>query len=196
LRCVVFPLLHLVYRVDILGRERLADRSGPLLIAANHCLHLDNPLILMALPRAVRQKTAIAAAEDSIFASWRGRWAALLGNAFPISRDRAPRRSLARIEAVVAEGYSVLIYPEGKLTVGGPMQPFKLGVGFLAADTGTPVLPILLDVRRFGLAEGRLWPPRGHVRVLIGDPLSFRQEDTPSAATNAIEAAVRGLAGQ
>jgi 1-acyl-sn-glycerol-3-phosphate acyltransferase len=193
---IVFPALRLLYRVDVVGRERLAGTSGPLILAANHCLHLDNPMILLALPAPVRRVTAIAAAEDSIFASWRGRWAVLFGNAFPISRGRAPRRSLARIEAVLAEGYTVLLYPEGKLTVGGPIQPFKLGVGFLAVETGAPVAPVLLDVRRLGLAEGRLWPPRGHVRIVFGRPLRCGPSESPSVATSRIEAAVRALASE
>ncbi|GIW06595.1 MAG: hypothetical protein KatS3mg060_1400 [Dehalococcoidia bacterium] len=194
LRCLVFPLVRLLYQVHVAGRPHLDGIKEPLIIAANHCLHLDNPLILMALPPSVRRTTAIAAAEDSIFANWRGRWAALLGNAFPISRGRAPRRSLARIEAVLAEGYSVLIYPEGKLTVGGPMQPFKLGVGFLATETGAPVVPVFLDVRRFGPAEGKLWPPRGSVRIAIGQPIAFGRDESPSAATSRIESAIRALA--
>lgn len=193
LRWIVFPTLRVLYRVEIVGRDRLEGTSGPLILAANHCLHLDNPLILLALPAPIRRVTAIAAAEDSIFASWRGRWAVLLGNAFPISRGRAPRRSLARIEAVLAEGYAVLLYPEGKLTVGGPIQPFKLGIGFIAAETGAPVVPIFLDVLRLGPAEGRLWPPRGHVRILFGHPLRCAPSESPSVATSRIEAAVRAL---
>ncbi|MFN8532371.1 MAG: lysophospholipid acyltransferase family protein [Dehalococcoidia bacterium] len=193
LTALVFPIMRLLYRVDVVGRERLAALDGPVVIAANHCLHLDNPLILMALPSQLRRTTAIAAADDSIFASWRGRWAALFGNAFPISRSRASRRSLARIEAVLANGYSVLIYPEGRLTVGGPMGPFKLGVGFIAAETGTPVVPLYLDVRRVGPAEGRFWPPRGDVRIHVGDLLVCSRDESPSVATARLEAAVRGL---
>ena len=100
------------------------------MFAPNHHLHNDNPIILCSIPLGWRRKLSVAAALDGIFKSrFRGFWAAVIGNAFPLAREGAVRRSLDLLGARLDRGYSILIYPEGKLTVGGPLQEFKSGHG-------------------------------------------------------------------
>lgn len=191
---IIFPLLSALYRLDVRGKELVQGIDGPVLLVANHCLHLDNPLILKALPSGLRRRTAIAAAADDIFGNRiRGALAALLGNAFPFAREGSIRSSLERLGELLDDGYSVLLYPEGKLTVGGPMQPFKSGAGLIATESRTPVVPIRFEIIRFGAAEGRIWPPRAHVVVSFGKPIKFEPGESPLEATDRLEDAVREL---
>jgi long-chain acyl-CoA synthetase len=146
------------------------------------------------MPGGFRRRTTIAAAASDIFGNrFRGFWAGLLGNAFPFAKEGSGvRQSLEQVRELLDDGWNVLIYPEGKLTVVGPMQPFKGGIGLLAVETGAPLVPMRIDVLRPGFYEGRWFPnPRARVRVSIGKPLTIPRGTSYTRATALIEEAVR-----
>ncbi|MFN0094638.1 MAG: lysophospholipid acyltransferase family protein [Dehalococcoidia bacterium] len=188
------PTLHMFYSVDVTGREHLKEIEHPALIVSNHNMHLDQSMLLWALPHRFRQKVTIAAAEKDIFGNRvRGFISALLGNAFPFAKEGAGiRESLGHVVGMLEDGWHVLLFPEGKLTVDGPMQPFKPGVGLLARETGAQVLPMRIDLLRPGFLEGRWWPnPRARVKVSIGRPISIPPRTGHAEATAMLERAVR-----
>lgn len=194
LRGVVFPLLSVGYGLEVRGRERFALLREPTLVISNHNMHLDQGMLLRAMPDEFRERLAIAAAASDIFGNRiRGFGSALLGNAFPFAKEGAGvRESLEYVAHMLAEGWHVLIFPEGKLTVGGPMQPFKAGIGLLAVETGAPVLPMRIDILRPGFYEGKWLPhPRARVRVNVGMPCRFERGTPYAAAAAALEEAVR-----
>jgi len=191
---VVRPFVRLFYRVRTSGLERLDGLEGPVLFTPNHCLHLDNAIILARLPREWRWRLSIAAAADDIFGNpLRGFGASILANAFPLAREGAVRRSLELLGARLDRGFSILIFPEGKLTLGGPMQPFKAGVGLIAVEGATPIVPLKLHIHRMSRIDGpsRWW--RGDVEFVIGEPLRFDADADPSAATTRLEQIMAAL---
>lgn len=191
---VVWPLVTIFYRVRVTGREKLHGLHGPVLFAPNHCLHFDNGIILTAIPLGWRWKLAVAAAADDIFGNRiRGFLSAVLADAFPLAREGAIRRSLELLGARLDRNFSVLIYPEGKLTVGGPLQPFKSGTGLIAVEGNVPVVPLKLKIRKMALVDRFGWPFRGDVEVVFGDPIVFASGTDPSVATQRLEAAVAAL---
>lgn len=191
---MVTPLVALFYRVRVSGQEQLHRIDGPVLFAPNHCLHWDNGIILTAMPLSWRWRLAIAAGRETIFANrLRGVLAASLGGAFPVGLEGGLRGAIATLRAQLERNFSVLIYPEGKLTVGGPMQPFKPGTGLLAALSGRPVVPMRVKVRQHSLADRIGWPLRGDVEVVFGAPLLFALGSDPRDVTRSIEAAVAAL---
>jgi len=191
---IVGPLVKIFYRVRVRGREKLHGLEGPVLFAPNHCMHWDNGIILTSIPLGWRWKLAIAAAADDIFGNKLRGWAvSLLAGAFPLAREGAIRRSLELLGARLDRNFSVLIYPEGKLTVGGPTQPFKSGAGLIAVEGGTPVIPMRVKIRNMSLADRVGWPLRGDVEVVFGDPLYFPAGTDPNDATGRLEAAVAAL---
>jgi long-chain acyl-CoA synthetase len=191
---VVWPLVTIFYRVRVTGREKLYGLRGPVLFAPNHCLHFDNGIILTAIPLGWRWRLAVAAAADDIFGNRiRGFLSAVLADAFPLAREGAIRRSLELLGARLDRNFSVLIYPEGKLTVGGPMQPFKSGTGLIAVEGNVPVVPLKLKIRKMALVDRMGWPLRGDVEVVFGDPITFASGTDPIVATQRLEAAVAAL---
>jgi long-chain acyl-CoA synthetase len=194
---VIFqPLVAFFYHRRVRGLEHLNDLHGPVMFAANHHLHNDNALILCAIPLRWRWKLSVAAAADDIFGNpFRGFLAALLGNAFPLAREGAVRRSLDLLGARLDRGFSVLIYPEGKLTVDGPLQEFKSGTGLVAIHGAIPVVPMRLKVNRHSRVDidtaGTAL--RGDVEVAFGAPLRFPIDADPNQATAEIRAAVEAL---
>ena len=190
------PLVSLFYRQRVSGLEHLRGLEGPVMFAPNHHLHNDNAVILCAIPLRWRRKLSVAAAADDIFGSpLRGFISALLGNAFPMAREGSVRRSLDLLGARLDRGYSVLIYPEGKLTVDGPLQEFKTGTGLVAIHGAIPVVPMRLKVHRHSRIDADTpgTSLRGDVEVVFGKPLRFAIDDDPNRATAAIRAAVEAL---
>jgi 1-acyl-sn-glycerol-3-phosphate acyltransferase len=197
-RTVGEPIVRTFYSLGAVGTDRLAATPGPVIFAANHCAHLDNAFIIVALPKPWRRRLAIAAAATDIFGPRhfglpiKGALAQLFGNAFPFARRRGPAR-VDHLQSLLDQGWSVLIFPEGKLTVGGPIQPFKAGIGLVAVESRTAVVPVRVDILRPGPWEGGGRLSRGRVQVRFGDPMRFVEDEDPEDATARLEAAVRSL---
>ncbi len=192
-RGVVFPFVALPYGLKVTGRERLEGITGPVLFASNHNLGLDNPLIIKAVPIEWRRRMAIAGAANL----WRNPvwWIMnpLLGNGFPLAKEGSVRLSLENMGKIMDDGWSVLIYPEGELTVGGPIKPFMNGTGLVAVEGRIPVVPLRLHIHRLGTPTRFPFLRRGSVEVSFGEPLSFPPGTDYQDATAAIENAVKSL---
>jgi long-chain acyl-CoA synthetase len=189
-------LLTIFYRRRVRGLENLRGLKGPVLFTPNHHMHNDNAPIICAIPVGWRWKMSVAAAQDSIFDTpLHGFLAGLLGNAFPVNREGAARRSLDLLGARLDRGFSILIYPEGKMTVDGPLQPFKSGVGLVAILGAVPVVPMRLKVHAHSRADmdepGT--PFRGDLEIVFGTPLRFGPDDDPVQATEKVREAVEAL---
>ena len=189
-------LLSIFYRRRTTGLENLRGLRGPVLFTPNHHMHNDNAPIICAIPLGWRWKMSVAAAQDSIFdTKWHGFLAGLLGNAFPVNREGAARRSLELLGARLDRGFSILIYPEGKMTVDGPLQPFKSGTGLVAILGAVSVVPMRLKVHQHSRvdmdAPGMPW--RGDLEIVFGKPLRFGPDADPTEATEQVRAAVEAL---
>ncbi len=117
----------------------------------------------------------------------------LLGNGFPFHREGAVRASLENVGKLLDGGWSVLIYPEGKLTIGGPMQPFLSGVGLLAMEAKAPVVPMHLTIHRMGSPKLIPIMRRGSIEITFGEPIRFAPDTPYDEATRTIEDAVKAL---
>ena len=189
-RVVVFPLFSIRYRVRATGLEHLpASPAGPLLFAANHnAVRGDSMVLAKVTPPAWRRHLSFAAAAEITFGKrMTGIFAALIANAFPLSRENAIRASLEHMGRLMDEGWSVVIFPEGEQRIGGPMLPFQSGTGMLAVESHTPVVPVHL------VSEARRRRFRTRVAVRFGAPLTFPPGTSYVDATRQIEAAVRAL---
>ncbi len=193
---LMYPFVHVFYRVRTRGLERLVSADGPYLLTPNHCLHLDNAIILSRLPFAIRWKLAVAAAADTIYKNpLQGVLASVVANAFPLQREGGVRKSLELLGSRMDRGYNVLIYPEGKLTVGGPLQPLRSGAGMIAVEGGSPVVPVKLKINRMSIIDSRRWhtPLRGDVELVVGEPIWFDSTMDHATATTRLEAAMSAL---
>ncbi|HME36133.1 MAG TPA: AMP-binding protein [Candidatus Sulfotelmatobacter sp.] len=183
------PTIMLLGWPRIEGREHLRGVQGPLLLISNHVGDVDLGFIVTALPTRFRHRLATATGGEALEALRtpapgrgflariydRARW--ILGvsllNLFPLPREAGFRRSFAYAGEAVDRGYSVLVFPEGRHTVDGKMNPFRAGIGLLAENLDIPVLPMRID----GLFEvkqsGRMFAPPWRISVRIGEPIKF-----------------------
>jgi len=176
------------------GREILASIENPVLIVANHTSHFDTVILLSLLPASIYDRTAVVAAADRMYRERiKGMWHSLRYNAFPITRGGG-REALAYSQWLLHNGWSLLIFPEGKRSRTGELLPFHGGPAILATQQNVPVLPIYIE------GAGRILPPgtnRSHpapVVARVGSLLTFPEGTAISDAKHAMEEAVRALA--
>lgn len=192
MRAVARPEVVGVDRLDDL--RRLGDDAPPVIFAPTHHSHVDTPLMITVVPEPWRSQLVIAAAADYFFDKrWKAAWAALALNAIPIDREATGRASSDRIRALIDDGFSLVIYPEGGRSPDGWGQTFKGGAAYLSSRTGAPVVPVFIDGTGaiYGKGAKRITP--GMTKVVFGAPL-WPQEGESTRRFNArIEAAVTTL---
>jgi long-chain acyl-CoA synthetase len=204
----ILPLAKLFMRLEVAGLEHLQAISGPVIFASNHQSHFDTPAIFAALPPRWRYRVAPAMAKEFFKAhfypedfDWTARLtnstnyylASLFFNAFPLpQRETGTRQTLRYIGGLVNEGFSVLIFPEGRRTEVGEIGTFRPGVGMIASRLGVPVVPVRVQGLDRILHPSWKFPQRGPARVAFGAPLFLEGHDY-AALAHRIESAVSSL---
>jgi 1-acyl-sn-glycerol-3-phosphate acyltransferase len=142
LRFVCWVIMSLSYRLSAKGLENIPD-SGPVIIVANHVSYVD-ALVISAKVRRPLQFVM----DHNIFKTPALGWIFRQMKAIPIaSAKEDPARmeeAFARVRKALAEGDAVAVFPEGKLTATGEMNPFRPGIERIVNETGAPVVPIAL----------------------------------------------------
>src|SRR5262249_51884613 len=130
---VVGPFMQwLIQGPRVTGARQLDELHEPVIICPTHASHLDFSTLRLALGPRHRRRLAPAVAAD-YFAVSRARWlfAAWLG-AFPFDRRHpGARDSFEAAEGLLADGWSVLVFPEGTRSRDGTIGPFKPGAALL-----------------------------------------------------------------
>ena len=159
---VTRPVMAAVAQPTVEGLDRLDHVAAPVIFASNHSSHLDTPLLLSVLPDRWRHKIVTLAAADYFFDTrLKAVYFAFSLNAVPIVRTRVSRDSSDRAEELLAEGWNLLIFPEGGRRPDGWGQEHRGGAAWLAARSGRPLVPVHIE------GTGRLWP-RGAKRIYTG----------------------------
>jgi long-chain acyl-CoA synthetase len=195
---LIIPLTRAFAWLKVSGLENLRDLKGPVIFASNHQSHFDGPAILSALPAHWRYRLSPAAAKE--FFATHSRFtnslnyylASLVFNIFPLpQRESGAREAMRHAGALVAEGYSILIFPEGRRSEHGEIGHFQPGVGMLAARLRIPVIPVRLTGLDHVLHKDAKFATPGRASVHFGAPLRPKGDD-PAAIAKQIEEAVVG----
>jgi len=173
------PAVHALTSPTVDGRDRLDALEPPVIFAANHHSHLDTGLLLSLLPERFRRKAVVAAAADYFFdRRAKGTLHALAFGAVPMERTRVNRRSADMATDLLADGWSLVIFPEGGRSPDGWAQAFRGGAAYLAVRTGRPVVPVYLDGTRQVWPKGQRLPRAGLGRPGGGRPPPGRPPGT------------------
>ncbi len=137
----ITPVVRRMSSLTVNGLDNLGG-SAPFIFVANHNSHLDTPLLLSALPSAIRRRTIVAAAMDNFFMQRRKAFrTVLVFNAIPIDRHRINRRSSQLALDLVEDQWNLLLYPEGGRSPDGNLHEFKGGAAYLAQRSRASVIP-------------------------------------------------------
>ncbi len=201
LRFLAWVLAHSLYRVRSINTDRIpAEGAG--VLACNHVSFVDAVLIMGECPRPIR-----FVMDHRIFKIPLMNWFFKNAKAIAIAPAREDPKMLEsanqRIDAALADGDLVCIFPEGKITFDGELSPFKQGVQRIVERVPVSVYPMALRglwgsfFSRYGGAafsrpvEARLRRGlRSKVELVVGDPLP-PDEVTPELLMERV-AALRG----
>jgi 1-acyl-sn-glycerol-3-phosphate acyltransferase len=193
-RILSLPVGWMLGGPRVVGAENLAELRAPFLVCPNHASHFDHPALRIALGSRYRRRLAIAAASDYFWLNRRRAFFAGWLAGFPFNRaGRGGNDSLQAIEALLASGWSVVIYPEGTRSRSGQIAEFKPGAALVAARAGCDVLPVKIVGTGGVLPPGARWPRRRPVEVRFGRPLRAAADEDARSLNARLEAAVRAL---
>ena len=203
MRFLSWLLVRTLYRLRLHGIEDHVPDEGAALLVCNHVSYMDALVLSACIPRPARFVMYYRIFNIPVL-----RWIFQTAKTIPIAGAREDpdvmQRAFDAVDAALAEGELVCIFPEGALTKDGEIAPFRPGMERIlerAAVRGqaVPVVPLALKnmwgsmwskqdsrLRRARLPR-RL---RARIEVLAGEPVESR------AATAALlEAKVRALRG-
>ena len=142
MRFLIWILVHTVYRLRPAGMERIPE-EGPAVRVCNHVSFVDAPIIAAACRRPIR-----FVMDHNIFKIPVLNFIFRTGKAIPIAGMREdPERMEQAFEAIaqaLQEGELVCIFPEGKITKDGELNPFRPGLERIIKTTPVPVVPLAL----------------------------------------------------
>ena len=148
------------------------------LIAANHSSYLDPLLVSVSFPEEVH-----FLARKSLFNNGLFGWFIRNLNAHPISGDGKDMAVFRTVSEVLDLGKKVLLFPEGRRSFDGQLQPLKQGVALMALKNHVPIIPCWVE------GSSRAWPRNkrlphlfGKITCIFGEPIYPKEgEDTKAS---------------
>ena len=173
-RVVIGPVLHALGRPKVTGIENV-PATGPAILASNHLSFIDSMYLPLVIDRPV---VFPAKAEYFEAKGLLGRlWAAYLRstNQLQIDRDGA-RSAQATLQAaldLLRAGELFGFYPEGTRSPDGRLYRGRSGIGWLALNSGAPVIPVAMLGTRKMLPPGAPLPRPTRIEIRIGKRMEF-----------------------
>ncbi|MEU4242504.1 lysophospholipid acyltransferase family protein [Actinoplanes sp. NPDC026619] len=163
-----YVYLNPLWRLRVRGRDRLPWHGAAVLVA-NHASLIDI-LVLFALFRPFKWVS-----KQEIFRVPVIGWNMRLNGYVPVVRGSAAsvRQMMERCDRLLAAGSPLMMFPEGRRTSDGALQPFKDGAFDLAVRHGVPVFPIAVH------GTGRALPRKG---LILREHIQARVEVLPPLA--------------
>jgi 1-acyl-sn-glycerol-3-phosphate acyltransferase len=185
------------------GIEKQVPDEGAALLVCNHVSYMDALILSASVPRPVRFVMYYKIFNVPVM-SWIFRTAKAIPIAGARENPELMQKAFDEIDAALADGQLVGIFPEGALTRDGEIAPFKSGVERVlerARENGrpVPVIPMALKgmwTSMWSHRDGRMQRMRiprrlrAHVEVMAGEPVAGTD-----VSAEQLEAKVRTLRG-
>ncbi len=198
MRFLSWVLVRGLYRLRLHGIEKHVPDEGAALLVCNHVSYMDALILSASIPRPVRFVMYYKIFNIPVM-SWIFRTAKAIPIAGARENPELMQRAFDEIDAALADGQIVGIFPEGALTKDGGIAPFKSGIERVLAKRPVPVVPMALRgmwTSMWSHRDGRMRRMRvprrfrAHVEVVAGEPIDGR-----IATAELLEAKVRELRG-
>jgi 1-acyl-sn-glycerol-3-phosphate acyltransferase len=186
-----WPLMHLVYRYEAVGKEHLPS-SGGYVLAAGHVSNFDPwPLGLALWPGRFLRFMA----KSELFWPPLG-WLIRAGGGFRVRRGEADVEAFDTAVALARAGNVVAMFPEGTRRAKGLRKKHqaaaKSGAARIALEAGVPLVPAGIKgtdrLAKLGRLQVAYGPP-----IPLDDLTGLDATDAARAATDRLMAAIRQL---
>ncbi len=198
MRFVAWLYVRTLYRVRTQGIEEHVPDEGAALLVCNHVSYMDALIISASVPRPIRFVMYYKIFQVPVMS-----WVFRTAKAIPIAGAREDpemmQKAFDEVDAALADGQLVCIFPEGALTKDGQIAPFKGGVEKILERRAVPVVPMALK----GMWDS-MWSKQGSRMRRLRLPRRFRARievvavpavPGETATAEALEATVRQLRG-
>ncbi|TDB27209.1 MFS transporter [Stenotrophomonas sp. ATCM1_4] len=198
MRFLSWLMVRTLYKLRVRGVEDNVPDEGAALIVCNHVSYMDALILSATIPRPVRFVMYYKIFNIPVM-----RWIFRTAKAIPIASPKEDaalmQRAFDEVDAALAEGELVCIFPEGALTRDGEIAAFRSGVEKILARRPVPVVPMALKGMwasmwsRRDTRLGRMRVPRrfrAHVEVVAAAPVNG--QDTDAARLETLVRTLRG----
>jgi 1-acyl-sn-glycerol-3-phosphate acyltransferase len=198
MRLLSWMLVRTLYRLRTQGIDESIADEGPVLLVCNHVSYMDALILSASIPRPARFVMYYKIFNIPVMS-----WIFRTAKAIPIAGAREDpalmQRAFDEVDAALADGELVCIFPEGALTKDGHIAAFKSGVEKILERRAVPVVPMALRnmwTSMWSKRDSRLRRMtvprrlRAYVEVVAGAPV-----DGHVATAEVLEAKVRTLRG-
>jgi len=152
--------------VEVRGQENIPQDTAVVLIG-NHQSYLDIPVLM----GYVNKPIAFIAKSEILKVPVLSKAMKLMQCTFLVRTDmRQSVKAMAEAVETIKKGYSMVIFPEGTRSKGGPVIDFKAGSFKLAYKSGVPILPVTID-GTFRLFEEKNKVQSGKVIITVHPPV-------------------------
>ena len=159
----------LVKYIGVEGLENFPP-SGSAILMINHIAFVDPVIVMGSVTRMIVPMAKVEASKVPIWGNFVGLWQAV-----PVSRGEIDRKALRMALEVLAAGEIILVAPEG--TRSSCLQKGKEGVAYLAAKSGSPIVPVAVEgTEGFPSIYPIGWRRPG-AQVRLGAPFRFKPVD-------------------
>jgi len=142
MRFLCWLLVHSMYRLEKHGIENIPE-EGAAVVVCNHVSFVDALVIMAASPRPIR-----FVMDHRIFKVPVLSFVFRTGKAIPIAPAKEDERMLEAaydtVAAALENGELIGIFPEGRITETGELNPFRGGIKRIVERTPVPVVPLAL----------------------------------------------------
>ena len=171
-----------LYRIDVVGGDRIPARGGAILVA-NHESIWDPFVLGVATQREIHYMT-----KAELFRRRPVAWALRSLNAFPVERGTGDHAAIGEAARRLERGELLGIFPQGT-SKPERQAGWHRGAARLAIATGAPVIPVRLT-------GTRPLPARTRIRIAVAEPIEVPVARPTIAAarslTERLEQAVSG----
>jgi cytidylate kinase len=130
--------LRLKNRIKFYGLRNV-PKTGGVIVASNHASYIDPPAVGAC---TYRTRMTHFMARDTLFKKGFMNWFLHKVGVIPLDRDKGDIKAMKTAIALLKDGASVALFPEGTRSLDGTLQPAKPGIGFLVAKGNAPVVPV------------------------------------------------------
>ena len=162
--------------LDVQGMDRLVP--GPCVVVVNHASYLDSLVLLALFKRPFAFVTKGELAPNPVLGPFlRGLGVAFVERFDPVKGVE----DTGRLTRLLAEGQSLIWFPEGTFQRAPGLLPFRLGAFQAAVQSGAAVQPVALRGTRSILRDGSWMARRGGVQAEVLEPLRADGADWAAA---------------
>ncbi|WP_441248757.1 lysophospholipid acyltransferase family protein [Kitasatospora sp. McL0602] len=177
-------------RIKIEGAENIPVTGGAVLVS-NHISYLDFLFAGLGAFRGGKRKTRFMAKDDVFKHGISGPLMRGMKH-IPVDRTDGQPAYDAAVAALRA-GEVVGVFPEATISRSFMLKKFKTGAARMAADSGAPLLPVILWGTQQLWTKGRpktLTKRHVPVTIMIGEPIVLAPGDKPVMVTRRLRAAM------